>query len=722
MSKFIAFVDTGGTFTDCLVVKDGKLFSSKVLSSSEIVVESANLLSSSKIEVTLPTILQGYNLKKAKVRIGKSVYSIRKYEKAKIELADSIKEKVDTISFILPIQAPIIAIHSALSTPLSTTLPPYTLILSTTIATNTLLEKKANPVVLYITEGFRDILEINDQRRRDLFELPPQKSGFIPYKAIEIKERINSLGEIVEKLVLPSEIPPAENPIAISFMNSFVNSIHENTLANFLHSKNPSLDITLSSAISPLIGFLERTKTAVINAYVSPNFTSYVKKVKSYSKQLYIMTSSGVVLQSEKIIPKEILISGPAAGVIGSAEIAKLLEIKEFITFDMGGTSTDVCYIGSSSLPLSPECTVGNIKISSPSISVETIAAGGGSICKLESGLFKVGPESAGADPGPACYGKGGFLTITDLNLVLGRLSEDNFQFFLRKDASFQKLAELENKLNSEGIQMSKEEIAQGFIDIANEKMAGAIKKIVTSRGADPSKATLIAYGGAAGQHVCAIAELLDIRKVIIPAHLGILSALGLAFAKVGTTRYLEILKPVDKFFPYLKVTVEKFKERLLAELGEKFSKNALVDLTLLLRIKGQENSLPITYTPSIEEIKERFKNVFFSTYGFFPKESNIELHRILGKAYAPVSTVPAKHLLKTKNIDREASKTNKTHTLWSKGKMYKAKVIWKNALDVEEKLEEPSIILDRYGTIILDQGWVLQVDEWRNVILEKKA
>ena len=432
--------------------------------------------------------------------------------------------------------------------------------MGTTVSTNALLEKKGAKTALVTTKGFEDLLEIAYQNRPKIFELNIQKPKQLYQEVIELDERIylskdieNQFNEAQIKASLQELKNKGIESLAIALMHSYADASHEQKvkeLALDLGFKN----ISLSSELVPMIKYVPRASTTVIDAYLAPVINDYIKNFKAgfsdglENTELLFMKSDGGLTQAHNFRGFNSILSGPAGGLTA---LKSLYKDQALIGFDMGGTSTDVSRFAGS-FDLSFDSEIEGLLLQSPQLDINTIAAGGGSRLFIENGLFRVGPESAGSHPGPVCYKKNGYLAVTDANLVLGRLDPEAFpKVFgpnadeaLDKEAAYKAFADLAKKHN---LDMTVEEIAQGFIDLANETMARPIREVSSARGYDVKNHTLVCFGGAAAQHACAIAKLLGIKKVIIHKYSGILSAYGIALAQETSQKQKAFGDTLDK-------------------------------------------------------------------------------------------------------------------------------------------------------------------------------
>jgi 5-oxoprolinase (ATP-hydrolysing) len=420
--------------------------------------------------------------------------------------------------------------------------------LGTTVATNALLERKGAKTLLVTTRGFADALLIGDQTRPSLFALDIEKAAPLFAGVVEADERLDAAGALVRPLdeaaladALARAAAEGFESVAVAFLHADLNPAHERRAGELAWAAGFAF-ISLSSDVSPLPRFVPRAETTVVDAYLTPVLRRYVTRLEAElaGAPLYFMTSAGALVRAEAFRGRDALVSGPAGGVVGVAGIAGARGAAVVLGFDMGGTSTDVCrYAGA--LERRDAAKVAGAKVRAPMLDVETVAAGGGSILHFDGLRARVGPMSAGADPGPACYGRGGPATVTDANLVLGRLDPARFPavFGVHGDspldpiAADARLAELAEAMGAPSAKAA----AEGFLAVAVEQMAGAIRRISTERGFDPRRHALVAFGGAAGQVACDVAEALGITEVLCPAYASVLSAWGIGQARMRAIR-----------------------------------------------------------------------------------------------------------------------------------------------------------------------------------------
>lgn len=492
--------------------------------------------------------------------------------------------------------------------------------LGTTVATNAFLERSGVECALITTLGHKDLLGIRNQSRPDLFELDINKTPPLYSFVTHIKGRMDSKGE--EVVELDEEIARFElqrildrgiKSVAISLMHSTVNPAHELKVWEIAKDMGFSY-ISLSHQVSPIAKYIPRTETAVIDAYLSPYLRQYTEYLENKLQipNIYYMQSDGGLCSGSELKGYNALLSGPAGGLIGAIDVARSMGHSKLITFDMGGTSTDVA-IYDQELSIDPSPDFYGLKLLCPMVDIHTVAAGGGSILKYDNGRFQVGPESAGSTPGPACYRNGGPLTVTDANLYLDRLEADKFPHIfgpnqdrpLDLEIVDKKFKELEDKVG-----MPAKEIAQGFLDVAVESMSRAIRKVSIERGQDPKDFCLVSFGGAAGQLALKVAQTLSMSEVIIHPLSSVLSAYGIgkaqhqmSFQGRSESDFKELESKAKENFPFKNPTLHKH---------------------YLLKAKGSDHEVEISADDQ-EKAFEKFRNYHQKTFGHPAKEIECE-------------------------------------------------------------------------------------------------
>ena len=732
--KWKVWIDTGGTFTDCLAENPGgELKRVKVLSSSRLRAKAIKKSGATQllIEHTVSAtkdILAGYRLH----ILGptRPLIQVVSFNPASNILTISAELPPDiNLPFDFELEsgeeAPVLAARLVTETPLSEPLPPLEMRLGTTKGTNALLERKGANVAWFVTKGFKDLTRIGNQQRPDIFALKIEKPAPFYTEVVEIDERISAEGKVVH----PLNIARAEEEIqrlmrngirsvAVSFLNSYKNPAHEKQVAELCAAMGVPF-ISVSSNLFPTIKLLPRAETAIVDAYLNPILSNYLQNVTGSLSEhhLKVMSSAGGLVNAGEFHAVDSLLSGPAGGVVGAAEIARACGESQILTLDMGGTSTDVSrYTGKPEFRF--ECEVGSAKIASPSVAVETVAAGGGSICSFDGLKLRVGPESAGAFPGPACYGSGGPFTITDVNLLLGRVDEEQFGIPLQKAAAEKKLAEqLQQIKESSGVEPSPAQFLEGYLQIANERMAEAIMGISTRKGYDPSTHTLLAFGGAGGQHACAIAELLGIKKIIVPFDAGLLSAYGLGMAVEEKIVTSQVLLPL----PGLKDTFQRIVESAVAEGRGLLRKEGVQEaevsfVAAYLRFAGQDSVLEIESADYVG-LERKFEKKYRQLFGHWVENRTIEVESVKVK-------VSAARKAAIQRVSRPASYSPQPLTFKEvsyQGKQRSIKVYHWAGLRPGALVTGPALVASRTSTIWVAPGWSVAFADGLNAVLENE-
>ncbi len=595
----------------------------------------------------------------------------------------------------------------------------------TTVATNALLERKGAKVAFITNKGFEDIIYIGRQNRKRLYDLhyKREKPLVEEENRYGLDCRINSKGEILKELEkqeienLVKTLKEKEiKSVAVSFLFSFLNNTHEKEVEERL--KEEGFFVSPSYRIIPEFREYERGSTVVVNAYVMPKMNSYISYIEenlSDKDILRIMQSNGgsISTKTAKEEPVRTILSGPAGGVVGAFEIGKKAGFTKLITFDMGGTSTDVSLINES-IPFSTDTEISSIPVKVPIIDIHTVGAGGGSIAYVDKGgALNVGPESAGADPGPVCYGKGENITVTDANLFLGRLIPD---FFLGGNMKLDKeRTNLYMKKLAKQINLSPIELAEGILTIANTKMEKAIRVISVEKGYNPEEFTLFSFGGAGGMHAVFLAKALNIPKVLVPRNPGILSAMGMLMADI-IKDYSSTVMLSEKEAKYeaIKELFSILEKKAREDLKKEGAEDILFERYLDMRYKGQSFEVKVPFSQNF--IKE-FHNKYEKIYGFknLDRETqvvNIRL-RAIGKTEKPEIEKIEKG---SEKIDNKAI-LGKTKTVFN-GEEIETYIIDRKHLKANNKIDFPSIVVEYSSTIVIPPECFAYVDEFGNLII----
>jgi N-methylhydantoinase A len=594
---------------------------------------------------------------------------------------------------------------------------PEVLIHGTTVATNAFLERKGEDFVLITTKGFEDVILIGRQIRPKIYDFFVEKpKPFVKEEnIIGVDERLSAKGEVIKPLterevkrVLKFVKRKGVRSVAVSFLHSYKNPVHEVSLAKAL-STSKELLLSLSHEVLCEIREYERTATTAINAYLSPILKKYLEALEEKLSQtrVFVEQSNGgyMPISLAKHRAVQTILSGPAGGAKAGLSLARYFGLAGVITLDMGGTSTDVCLI-KSSLPFTKEYQFDGYPVSIPVIDIHTVGAGGGSIAWVdEGGLLKVGPISAGADPGPACYGKGNDFTVTDANLVLGRIIPDFFlggEMRVFPERSFNALTKLAEKVG-----LSPLETALGVVEIVNTNMVRALRKVSTERGIDPSSYFLLAFGGASGLHACDLTRKLNLQGFIAPKLASSFSALGLYTASPVFDFSKTVLLPVENL-EKIKTEIESLKkmalERVLSFGVEKeLVKSLKVEVFLDLRYKGQGYELCL---PHQENLASAFHDAHRREFGFclehFPVEVINVRVRLAGED-EPLNLKVESQKFVFSPFEKE---------VYTKEGSKKFKVIAWDELKEGDKLFGPLLIIDRYTTLFVEEGFLAEVKD----------
>jgi 5-oxoprolinase (ATP-hydrolysing) len=518
--------------------------------------------------------------------------------------------------------------------------------MGTTVATNALLERQGERVALAITRGFGDALRIGYQARPDIFARHILLPSMLYARAIEIDERVGVDGTVIVPLeeeqartALAAAREAGIEALAIILMHGWRYPAHERRLVEIAEELG-FVQISVSHEVAPLIKLIGRGDTTVADAYLSPVLRRYVDRIAAglpSQTELHFMQSNGGLAEATAFRGKDAILSGPAGGVVGmvaaTAVHGAAKEPMRLIGFDMGGTSTDVSHYAGR-FELADESTVAGVRIRAPMMQIHTVAAGGGSVCRFDGMRFRVGPESAGANPGPACYRNGGPLTVTDCNLFLGRIDPAHFPVVfgtngdqpLDPEASRARLQEVADAVGGKSL----EEIAQGFLDIAVDNMAAAIRKISIARGHDVTRYTLACFGGAGGQHACAVADALGMERILIHPLAGVLSAYGIGIADVKAIRETSWLKPLAEDFSGALAELEERAREALIQQG--FTGEIELQRRARLRTAGSDSTLEIALAP-VEDMHAAFSGLHRRRFGYWDEGAQVIVDALVVEA-----------------------------------------------------------------------------------------
>ena len=656
-------IDTGGTFTDFVLLQQGKLQTHKVLSTPD---------------APERAILQG----------------------------------IAELGLVEPVRA-----------------GEITIIHGSTVATNAALENKGVKTAFITNRGFRDMLTIARQTRPKLYQLesPPRQPPVPEELCLEISGRFDASGQELEApdtsdlQTLAGQLELLRpDAIAINLLFSFIDNRHEKLVADYLQD-NLSWQpfICCSSDVLPEYKEYERGIACWLNASLSPLVKNYLLQLNAACQPspLSIMQSSGGTISAEQAADKAVnlLLSGPAGGLAAASYLSKSLEISNLMTFDMGGTSTDAALLRGGNIQLSSEGAIGTYPVGVPMVDMHTIGAGGGSIAYLDAGnLLHVGPESAGANPGPACYGLGGLnATVTDANLILGRLQAESFMGGdIRLDYT---AAEIAISKIAKKLVLTIEEVSEGIVTIANSHMAQALRAISVEKGHDPKLFRLCCFGGAGGLHICALADALGMNQALVPRHAGVLSAFGMLVAPVKrnlSQSYQSLLADADE--KAIEQILTALETRALKELSleQVSSKDALIEYSADLRYAGQSSSLNLPWQ-GIKTTSDNFHALHKSRYGHQlqaePELVNLRISaEIQGKGHdletlTQTEPAPAIKQMELYGFDTRVS------------------VYQREDLKAGQKIVGPALIMEKNSTTLIGTEWCARTDHFGHLFLDKQ-
>ncbi len=606
--------------------------------------------------------------------------------------------------------------------------------MGTTVATNALLERKGEETALLTTQGFRDAFAIGYQARKDIFAKEIIKPEQLYATVAEVNERLRADGTI-EKALDKSETRAALSKIyedgyrsvAIVFMHAYAFPEHE-LQAEKIAADIGFSQISISHKISPLMKFVGRGDTTVVDAYLTPILSRYVEQVASEmggldgaKTKLMFMMSNGGLTAADRFQGKDAILSGPAGGVVGATKTSELAGFGKIIGFDMGGTSTDVSHYNGT-LERSYETEVAGVRMRAPMMNIHTVAAGGGSILHYDGSKFSVGPDSAGADPGPASYRRGGPLTVTDANVMLGKLKPENFPkiFGPNQDMPLdvnivtKKFISLAEKI---GDGKTPHEVAEGFLSIAIENMANAIKKISVQRGYDVSDYALTCFGGAGGQHACLVADSLGMKTVYLHPHSGILSAYGMGLADIRAARSASVTKLLD---PQILTGIQGSVETLTAQNKTDLAAQGVADpktvSRLHLRYDGTDTTLAVILS-SIEDMTRDFLKLHKQQFGFTFDDKGIFVESLEVETFGGSAEIEAPVLAgQTDVLTSDATTRIFAQGTWHDASVYKNREAFRAGLTIDG----PALIIEPHQTIVIEPDWQASVTSRNDIILRR--
>ncbi|MBJ7411059.1 MAG: hydantoinase B/oxoprolinase family protein, partial [Phenylobacterium sp.] len=589
--------------------------------------------------------------------------------------------------------------------------------MGTTVATNALLERRGARTLFVTTAGFADALLIGDQARPDLFALDVERPAPLYDGVVEATERLAADGTVVTPLdgealraKLETAVAQGFTSAAIAFLHADLNPAHEQAASEIARAAGFEF-VALSSEVSPLPRFVPRAETTVADAYLTPVLQAYVRRVADAvaGAPLYFMTSAGGLVRAEAFRGRDAVVSGPAGGVVGVARTAAQAGAGAVLGFDMGGTSTDVCRFAGQ-LERRDAARVAGVKLRSPMLDVETVAAGGGSVLTFDGMRARAGPASAGADPGPACYGRGGPAAVTDANLVLGRLDPRFFPavFGPRGDApldaaaSRARLEALAREMGAADVEAA----AEGFVAVAVEQMAQAVRRISTERGFDPREHALVAFGGAAGQVACQTAEALGVGEVICPKYGSVLSAWGIGQAQVSALRQAGVEAPLATGLVAARKALDNLEAGVRADMAAQGAEAGEVRRTLRLRYDGADAELPVALSDAAAA-KAAFEAAHQRLFGFIEPDRPILIAAVEAEAVDRSSSLP-ETVSRTNSLRAGPEDAGAQVRIFAQGAWHDAPVV---AADALTTIDGPALVVRADTQIAVLPGWRASAD-----------
>jgi 5-oxoprolinase (ATP-hydrolysing) len=592
--------------------------------------------------------------------------------------------------------------------------------MGTTVATNALLERRGSPVVLVTNAGLGDALVIGTQERQDIFALRPTRAARLHEQVIEVPGRMDRHGQIIEPLdhdqackMLQSAYQQGYRAAAIVLMQGFRYPQHELALAQIARDIG-FVQISVSHQVNPMIKFVPRGQTTIVDSYLSPVLANYVNRIAQGlgdiapgGTRLHFMQSSGALAAADHFQGKDAILSGPAGGVVGAVRTAQAHGLSKLIGFDMGGTSTDVCHFdGQFERNLDNE--IAGVKVRAPMMAIHTIAAGGGSILSLDGDALAVGPKSAGADPGPRAYRRGGPLTVTDANVMVGKLSAEFFPPLFGPSGD---LPLDQNSVTDAFDSLAKSTLgtpdpvalADGFIALAVENMSQAIKRVSIERGYDVGEYTLVSFGGAGGQHACLVADALGMRQVFIDPMASLLSAYGMGLADIGSSRQATLGQALSAVgMDHAGQAFHSISDQAIAALIEQGLPPDQIEIrkTMLLHYAGSDSSLEIDFGPA-DEVALAFHAAHQRRFGFSAPADPVIIQTLVVEA---IGAAPARAQAAVAQIagDVQIGATR----FFSIGQWHEAAVYSRDGLAFDQPVTGPALIVEPNSTIVVEPGW----------------
>jgi 5-oxoprolinase (ATP-hydrolysing) len=601
--------------------------------------------------------------------------------------------------------------------------------MGTTVATNALLERKGDRLVLLVTKGFKDALRIGYQNRPDIFAREIILPSMLYESVVEINARYDAQGNEL-KPVDTSQVREDLQAVyetgisccAIALIHGYRYKNHELQVAEIAREVGFT-QISISHQVSPLIKLVSRGDTTVVDAYLTPILRRYIDRIAQQlpDTPLMFMKSDGGLVSGEDFQGKDSILSGPAGGIVGAVKTSERAGFQQIVTFDMGGTSTDVAhYAGEYERELDSEIAGARMRV--PVLAIHTIAAGGGSILTFDGVSYRVGPESGGSNPGPACYRRGGELTITDANVLLGKIQPQYFPAVFGQDANqlldreivLTKFTELTQKINTAtGNNSTPEQVAAGFMAIAVANMANAIKKISLQRGYDVTRYVLCCFGGAGAQVACLVADNLGMSKILIHPYAGVLSAYGIGLADISTTKVASVETTLTpEIMPDLESLFTSLRDTAITE-------NIQVINKINLKYTGTNSTLTINFHSNMAIMEQDFATEHQTRYGFMQPGKELVIESVSVELIQPMDT-PEETIINRTRPMTESPTVIESVPIFAADSWHDAKIYHREDLQPQDCISGAAIIVEAISTIVIEPNWQATVSDRNYLILER--
>ena len=737
-SRWIIALDTGGTFTDVVAltptgeVRRVKVPSDGSLSASVDEFVAADVRMTPAAQLVFPdgfldgwllTALDSLGVELRATIVHQRGHSLTLSSPLALAAGCALRFTRDASALdAATLDAPRLALHILTATALDKPLPPLEVRLSTTRGTNALLEGRGARVGVLVSAGLEGVVEIGDQTRRDLFARVPAPREPIASAVVALEERMTARGELLREAndegvreAAAQLVRDGCDSIVVSLAHAIADPSREESISRMLNAHG--LHAISAVSVAPHPRLLTRTETACVHARIEPILNAFVTDAtrSAVNARAFVFTSAGALHHADRFLARDTLMSGPAGGAGAVSAIARRHGLAKVVGFDMGGTSSDVTRACDGKVALRAESRVARATVAAPSRAIDSVAAGGGSMCRVRDGVCEVGPDSAGANPGPACYGRGGPLTISDVNLLAGRFVSG----FLSMALDARPARELVTH-HARARGTTELALIEAFLDIANARMALAIENLCVRDGVDTEGHTLIAFGGAGGQHACPLAERLNFDGIIFPRCAGFLSAQGVLEANQARI----IVKPMLCLLDGSDATLANTRTHALNEARAALREDGCTDdpmrecatVTVALRLLGQEASIEVPFA-DVAQLHCSFSERFQQLYGYPPPPRAVEIDQL--RACVEVQGEPIPRSVQLLNAPTNAV-SERSVAMHSNGHLVQAPVFVRSTLATGQCITGPALIVDVGETVVLDTHWTACVHDSGDLVASR--